>query len=285
MNKCEFCGIKLSKNDRVCPNCGGINSNYYDIDQEKIEETLDHQENTIKELQKDVNDYKEKHENKSKVIIILVIVLALMLIFPMICCCAMSYEILNVEISEEEKEDVEIEDAYEDDDYQYEYDENFQYSDNKLDLDDEIIVNINGYDLTIPMKTGDFIKNLEFGFPETYIINAENDDFVYTSDVSINVYNTTDQALDYKNCQIGGITFYFYDGAKYIGLNSFDFYGLTLESSPEDAEEIFGEPSVEYVSEYSIYKEWYTTRGWVEFYWTLNGELEQISIYNNSMFY
>ena len=32
--KCEFCGYKLKRTDRHCPNCGGANAAFYDIDNE-----------------------------------------------------------------------------------------------------------------------------------------------------------------------------------------------------------------------------------------------------------
>lgn len=294
--KCEFCGYKLKRTDRHCPNCGGANAAFYDIDNENLENTLDRQEDAIRELQEDVNTYKQKSKKNSTAIIVVVILMIFLVIFPAICCCAINFSIFSNKVNVDTEKDLLDEDYnYEDYEDENELDTDFnqeefnQYledngvniSDNKLDLGEEIEFTINSKEVTIPMNAGEFINNLEVDFIESYIINAKSDDYVYDeeSNISINVYNITDSATEWKDCLVGGIRIHL-DDLEDSGINSFEFYGITLNTTPEQAVELFGEPSVYYDETFGIYKEWSTENGWIEFDWTPEGKLNEIAIFN-----
>lgn len=296
--KCEFCGFKLKRTDRTCPNCGGANAAFYDIDNENLENTLDRQEDAIRELQEDVNTYKQKSKKNSTAIIVVVILMIFLIIFPATCCCVINFSVFNMKV-EPEKDLLDDEYNY---DYDYDEDENkldtdfnedefdqyledndIHISGNVLELDKEVKITINGNDLIIPMKAGDFVEYLDVDFPENYVINAKDDDYVNDRhyEVSLNIYNISDTAKDYKECELGGIAINIYDEAEDIGLESLYFYGVTLDSSFEEVVEIFGEPSSYFTTEYTLSADWDTENGWVNLEWTPEGKLVGISIFNH----
>lgn len=282
MNNCKFCGIKLEKNDRICPNCGGAVTGEI-IDVEKLEKTIDKQEDTIEELQNNVNKYKDKHSKKSALIVVLIIIIVFMIIFPMTCCILIASNATTTNDDYEQnylyEDDDEYVYDYSDDDYKTDSDVVFN-EENIVDLGDEVIINLNGKSGTILSLAGDFINGMGLDMEETYIINSKSSDYVRNSDmsVSLNVENSSDEPLNYTECRVIGITLYTkeYYG-DYSGVDSLEFHGITLDSKPDDAIDLFGTPSLEYVNDYSIYKEWDVEDGWFEISWTLDEKLKKIS--------
>lgn len=263
--KCEFCGYKLDKTDKKCPNCGAIVPDYYDINKE-----VKHKDNEKKEQVKEINNKKHQKKNNLLIIAITIVLQGIFIILGFSCLISLLLS------SKEPPEDPPS--------LEFPYDNDNSYTGRVINIGQNAIFTMNDKEYTIPMTIEDFIDVSGFDFPKNTIIKAGDYGFVYNfeSSISMHVYNTTDSDLNYTDCMLGGITINFDNMENDIFVNSLEICGITLNTSPKEAVEILGEPTYSWTSEYSINEEWYTGNGYIEFYWDPQTiEIYKITIENS----
>lgn len=268
--KCEFCGLSLKSTERFCPNCGGMNSNYSDSDKENLEKTISEQKDKIEDLEKDIKYYKKNTKKKTgKVLIVFsaIIIVSVLAINSNIFINS-SDENINKRptqsntITEQGNDELVVK---------------------TISEEDYLYVSINNIEISVPMNVNDFIKSFDYKFPDEFIINANDYDYIYSEDdnVCIYAYNTTNAPLNYKDCLLGQVAFSFYDGPESIGLKKLDFYGAGFDITIEEAEELFGTPNSS--QDYSMVsiRSWDIKEGRVSMNWKPDGTLNKITITNS----
>lgn len=269
--KCEFCGLSLKSTERFCPNCGGINSNYSDSDKKKLEETINEQKDKIEDLEEDIKHYKKNTTKKIGRIVV---------IFGVIVTISALVAINNNIFTKTSDEKIDKKPTYSNTTNNYNNDELVVKT---ISEEDYLYATINDIEISVPMNVNDFIQNFDYEFPDEFIINANDHDYIYSEDdnVCIYAYNTTNAPLNYKDCLLGQVAFSFYNGPESIGLKKLDFYGADFDITIEEAEKLFGTPNNS--QDYSMVsiRSWDIKEGRLSMNWEPDGTLNKITITNS----
>ena len=192
--------------------------------------------------------------------------------------------------------------SYSYDDYDYDYDDSdddfdyddssdsdsdYVYGDSTFDFDSVEDMTINGAAVSVPMAVTDFVAATGYDIYrdidlDSYDLSGHNGgEPTYIDDENgyslIDIYNGGDDDIKAIDGTIGGIKLDFEDTSAPI---QFEYRGITNDSSIDDVIDALGEADTRYNGEYSTELTYYTTNGWLEFYWDTDGKMTSIWIEN-----
>lgn len=155
-------------------------------------------------------------------------------------------------------------------------------TDEDIKLEKVLTIEINGEIIELPSMVSDFVnsKKIDPTFKEKYIVNAGEEEFVSSVDYaySIHAFNTTDKELNFIECELGGIEI----NVKNALIDSFNFKGITLESTYDEVVDILGLPSYKSGFKSDRYATWYSNFGWITITWD-NSKIDRITINHDRM--
>lgn len=238
--RCEYCGTKLNEDDTVCSHCGG-----------PVQAPIKVEQPVVKKIEPEKPKKEKTAEKKSKKPIVLILVLAILI--PLISCCLCG---VITNISEE-----------------------VGTTDKNIVLPATITFEINGEEISLPSKVKDFVENEKIApvFKEQYMVNAGESAYISSVDYGyrIDVYNKTDKAINFIEGDLGSLSI----DTENVLIESFNYRGITLESSYDDVVNILGLPSYKYNSVKDRDATWYSNYGWIGFEWE-DGELTRIEFHH-----